>query len=52
MKLGLADRRWHWEQVLSRRLFRLRSSASPVALKLYRKRWTPGLPRFERAHAD
>ena len=52
MKIGLADRRWHWERVLSRRLFRLRSPASPAALKLYRKQWTPGLPRFERAHAD
>jgi hypothetical protein len=52
MKLGLADGRWHWERVLSRRLFRLRSSASPAALKLYRKRWTPELPTFERAHAD
>jgi len=52
MKLGLADRRWHWERVLSRRLFHLRSSASPAALKVYRKQWTPGLPTFERAHAD
>jgi hypothetical protein len=52
MKLGLADRRWHWEEVLSRRLFRRRSSVSAVGLKVYRKQWTAGLPRFERAHAD
>ena len=52
MTLGLAGGRWHWEQVLSRRLFPLRSSASKAALKVYRKRWTPGLPTFERVHAD
>jgi hypothetical protein len=51
MRIGLADQRWHWEQVLSRRLFTLRSKVSPAALRVYRKRWTPKLPRFERAHA-
>ena len=51
MRIGLADQRWHWEQVLSRRLFPLRSMPSPAALKLYRKQWTPGLPTFERVHA-
>jgi hypothetical protein len=51
MRIGLADQRWHWEQVLSRRLFSMRSMASPAALKLYRKQWTPGLPTFERVHA-
>jgi hypothetical protein len=30
MKLGLADRQWHLERVLSRRLFLVRSSATEV----------------------
>jgi hypothetical protein len=51
MRLGLADRRWHWEQVLSRRLFPARALASPAMLRLYRKQWTPGLPTFECVHA-
>ena len=52
MQLGLAEERWHWEQVLSRRLFPRRSPASKAALRVYRKRWTPELPTFERVHAD
>jgi transposase-like protein len=51
MRIGLADQPWHWEQVLSRRLFPLRSKASTAALKLYRKLWTPALPSFDRVHA-
>jgi transposase-like protein len=50
MRLGLTDRRWHWEQVLSRRLFPTLSLASPAMLSVYRKRWTPGLPTFEPVH--
>jgi len=51
VSLGLADERWRWERVLSRRLFPKRSSVSPSALKLYRKQWTPGMPRLDRRHA-
>jgi hypothetical protein len=36
MRIGLADRRWHWEQILSRRLFPMRSSASTAAIERYR----------------
>ena len=52
MKLGLADDRWHFERVLARRLFRHREAVSKTALRIYRKLWTPSLPRLIRRHAD
>ena len=51
MRLGLTDQRWRFERILARRLFPQRESVSESALRLYRKRWTPALPRFERRHA-
>lgn len=51
MRLGLADTRWRWERVLSRRLFPARVRPSTAALKIYWKRWTPHLPDLERKHA-
>lgn len=51
MRLGLADERWRWERVLSRRLFPAREKPSEPALRLYRKRWTPGLPALDRKQA-
>jgi len=49
--LGLAEERWGWERVLSRRLFPGRAPVSTSMRKLYEKRWTPGLPALERRHA-
>ena len=51
MRLGLAETRWRWERVLSRRLFPARVRPSTAALKIYWKRWTPHLPELERKHA-
>ena len=50
MRLGLADTRWRWEWVLSRRLFPARVGLSDAAHKLYWKRWTPHLPELEHGH--
>jgi transposase-like protein len=51
MRLGLTDERWRFERLLSRRLFTHREPVSRSALRVYQKRWTPGLPRFDRRHA-
>jgi hypothetical protein len=51
MRVGLADLRWSWERLLARRLFPERERPSVAALRLYRKRWTAGLPVLDRAHA-
>jgi len=51
MRLGLTDTRWQWERVLSRRLFPAREPLAPSARKLYAKRWSQGLPEFDRKHA-
>lgn len=51
MWLGLAEERWHWERLLSRRLFPSRAAVPESMLKLYEKRWTHGLPAFVRSHA-
>ena len=51
MKLGLADDRWRFERILARRLFRHREAVSKTALRIYRKLWTPSLPRLIRRHA-
>jgi transposase-like protein len=51
MQLGLADGRWRFDRILARRLFRYREPVSESALRIYQKRWTPGLPPFERRHA-
>jgi hypothetical protein len=51
MWLGLAEERWRWEWLLSRRLFTGRASVPKSMRKLYEKRWTPGLPALERSHA-
>ena len=51
MRLGLADSRWRWERVLTRRLFPARERVSESALKLYKKGWTPHLPLLDRKHA-
>jgi hypothetical protein len=51
MRLGLADSRWRWERVLTRRLFPARERLSKSAFELYRKGWTPRLPPLDRKHA-
>ena len=51
MWLGLAEERWGWERVLSRRLFPGRTFVPTSMRKLYDKRWTPGLPALQRSHA-
>jgi hypothetical protein len=51
MRLGLTDRRWRWERILSRRLFPGRERVSASALRIYQKQETPFLPRFNRRHA-
>ena len=51
MRLGLTDKRWPFERILARRLFPHREPLSDSALHIYRKRWTPALPTFERRHA-
>jgi len=51
MRLGLTDRRWRFERILARRLFRSREAVSESALRVYQMLWTPGLPQFERRHA-
>ncbi len=51
MRLGLTDKRWRFERILARRLFRSREAVSESALRIYQKLWTPGLPQFERRHA-
>jgi transposase-like protein len=52
MRLELTDGRWRFDRVLARRLFPKREPVSESALRVYRKRWTVGLPSFERRHAD
>jgi hypothetical protein len=51
MRLQLTDRPWRWERILSRRLFLAREPLSESALRLYTKRWTRGLPEFDRKQA-
>ena len=51
MKLGLADSRWGWERLLSRRLFTERENLPESASLIYRKRWTKSLPELVRKHA-
>ena len=51
MKLGLADERWRFERILTRRLFPTRERLSPSARRIYRKRWTTTLPHLDRRHA-
>ena len=51
MKLALTDKRWRFERILARRLFRSREAVTESALRIYQKLWTPGLPQFERRHA-
>ena len=51
MRLGLTDDNWRFERILARRLFPHREAVSKPALRIYQKRWTPGLPRFHRRHA-
>jgi hypothetical protein len=45
-RLGLTDERWRWERILSRRLFPTREPVSESALRIYRKRWSRGLPEL------
>jgi transposase-like protein len=51
MRLGLAGERWRIERILSRRLFPQRERVSKSALRIYRKLWTPTLPKLDRRHA-
>jgi transposase-like protein len=51
MRLGLARDPWTWDRILSRRLFSTREPVTEVALKLYGKRWTAGLPELAARHA-
>ena len=50
MRLDLADERWRWERILSRRLFPTREPVSESALRVYRKRWSRGLPELGLKH--
>jgi hypothetical protein len=49
--LGITDRRWEFERLFALRLFPGRENVSELGLKLYRKDWTPHLPRLNRKHA-
>ncbi len=51
MRLGLTDKRWRFERLLTRRLFPERERVSDSALRIYRKGWTPRFPRFTPRHA-
>ena len=51
MKVGLATQPWIWERILSRRLFSTREAVPEIALKLYEKRWTMGLPELQARQA-
>jgi hypothetical protein len=51
MRVGLTDRPWTWQRLFSRRLFAARERPTEGELRLYEKRWTPGLPTLQRAHA-
>jgi len=51
MRLGLAAEPWPWRRILSRRLFPARSSLTPLAERLYRRRWTTPLLRSNTIHA-
>ena len=51
MRLGLAEDRWRFERILSRRLFPTREPVSASALSIYRKDWTKTLPKLNRRHA-
>jgi transposase-like protein len=51
MQLGITDERWRFERFLSRRLFSHRETVSECALRIYQKRWTASLPKFNRRHA-
>ncbi len=51
MKVGLADSRWKWERLLSRRLFTERENLPESASLIYRKQWTKSLPELLRKHA-
>ena len=51
MRLGLTDKPWRFDRILARRLFPHRESVPNSALRVYRKRWTPTLPTFNRRHA-
>jgi len=52
MRLGLTGKRWQFERILAQRLFTHREPVSESALRVYQKRWTPGLPQLNRRHAD
>ena len=51
MWLGLTDRPWKWQRILSRRLFPARESLSEIALQLYEKRATPQSPELKLRYA-
>ena len=51
MKISLADSRWRWERLLSRRLFPERENLPEVTSLIYRKQWTKSLPELVRKHA-
>jgi hypothetical protein len=51
MRLNLADSRWRWERVLSRRLFPTLEQVPESARTIYMKRWTPDLPALALKHA-
>ena len=50
MRLGLTDKRWRWEQLLSRRLFPEREAVSDSARAIHRKGWTRSLPELALRH--
>jgi len=51
MRIGMADDRWRWERVLSRRLFPAREQLAHPAFRIYVKRWTQRLRELDRKHA-
>ncbi len=51
MRLGLTDKRWRWEQLLSQRLFPGWECVADSTLAIYRKGWTRSLPQLALNHA-
>ena len=51
MRLGIANSRWSWDRLLSRRLFPGRERMSDSTRAIYRKCWIRSLPKLAVKHA-
>ena len=51
MKIGLAEERWRWRWILSRRLFPARERLTETARRIYDRTLTLEGPPFRRAQA-